>query len=151
MNYEAAVMGLLVANGNTFVSPQYPVGGNLSCPDYIAIRPALKQCFIVEVSTGWDLKALAEKVRNREKQWFSILQEHFFKLGVCEPGWSFQVIIFVRSERIDWFKLAINNANDVHIWPLEITLMPWLWPDKYRHPDFSFNETKSKISLTLDN
>jgi len=144
MNYEAAVMGFLVANGNTFVSPQYPIGRTWSCPDFVAVRPATKECFIVEVSTAYDLKGLAEKVRNRENQWFSILREHFVKLGVCDPGWSFQVLIFVRSERIAWFESAIGNASDVHIWSLDITLMPWLWPDEYRSPNFSLKEIKQK-------
>jgi hypothetical protein len=154
MDFEAAVMEFLAANGNTFVSPQYPIGGTWSCPDFIAIRPASKECFVVEVSAAWDLKNLAEKVRNREKQWFTILREHLFNLGVCDSEWSFQVLVFVRSERIGWFWSVIENANNVHVLPIDITLMPWNWPDEYRSPNFSFSKESAKhrpAGLTLEN
>jgi hypothetical protein len=145
MDYEAAVMEFLVANCNTFVAPQYPIGGTWSCPDFIAIRPASEECFVVEVSTGWDLKRLAEKVRDREKQWLSILREHLIKLSICGSGWSFKVLIFVRSERIKWFESSIDKADDVYVWPLDKILMPWIWPDEVRSPNFSFTKDSSEI------
>ena len=145
MDYESAVLDFLVANGNTFVSPQYSVETSWSCPDFLAIRPSKKECFVVEVSSGWNLQKLVEKVRTRDNQWFSKLRLHLEKLEICDEEWSLHALVFVRSERIEWFEAAIQQANDVHVWPLEITLTSWAWPDEVRSPNFSFISDKAKI------
>jgi hypothetical protein len=138
MDYESSVMEFIVANGNTFVSPQYPVGKAWSCPDFVAIRPASKECYVVEVSAGWDLSNLAAKVRNREQQWMSKLRDHLTELSICDQSWKYHVIVFVREERIKWFEEKCQHAQDVHVWPLEVTLTPWAWTDDVRKPSFSF-------------
>lgn len=138
MDHELAVMEFLTANGTTFICPQYPVGGGWSCPDFVAIRPAKKECLVVEVSTGWDLSGLAKKVQNREHQWLNLLRAHLAKTGVCDKDWSFNVLVFIRSERIEWFRNRIGQSSDVHIFEIEQTLTPWVWPAKVRSPDFIF-------------
>ena len=53
--YEETVMGFVTRDRKTFVIPQFSIGieGEWSCPDFVAIAPATKQCHVVEVSTAY--------------------------------------------------------------------------------------------------
>ena len=48
--FEEAVMHCLIANGETFVAPQFNIGSGWSCPDFVAIRHRRGPC------TSWRLQ-----------------------------------------------------------------------------------------------
>lgn len=134
-------MEFIVANGQTFVSPQYSINKEWSCPDFVALRPPKKKWYVVEVSAAYNLNGLAEKVRNREKQWLDPLKKLFREQGICDDSWTHEILIFIRKERIKEFRSAIGHAPDVKVLELEQTLTPWAWPDDVRCPDYSFEPT----------
>lgn len=59
---EEMVMKFLTRDRKTFVIPQFSIGtdGEWSCPDFVAIAPATKECHVIEVSTGYNLNGLSE-------------------------------------------------------------------------------------------
>jgi hypothetical protein len=146
--YELRVQHFLVENGVTFVSPQFELpyskeldsGG--SNPDFVAIRPATKEVYVVEVSVSGSLKNLAEKIKNREKQWLNALRNQLVANKVITSDWKeIEVLVFVRADKIEWFKTKVGLATNVHIWPVEYTLQHWLWPAEVRQPGFDFRNT----------
>jgi len=140
MDYESAVANFLTVNGSTFISTQYSIANEWSCPDFVAIRPKHKECFVIEVSAAWNLGVLAQKVQERNSRWFKKLKERFLSFDICEPVWTFDVLVFIRKERISWFTSKLHNSNEVYLWSLEGTLTPWYWPDEVRDPEFSFKQ-----------
>ena len=136
--YEEMVMTFLVANKETFIVPQYPIGQGWSYPDFLAIRPAKKHAYIVEVSSAWNLETLLKKVRSRDTQWLTNLANQLKSLCITEETWVYRVLIFVRRERIEWFRKGIGDSRDVLVIPLEITFTPWNWKDIVYTSDFSF-------------
>ncbi len=78
--YEQSVLRCLTANGETFVSNEYPVEGGWSRPDFVALRPAKKTVYIVEVSAGGNLYGLVKKVVTRKKQWTAKLGSQLLRL-----------------------------------------------------------------------
>lgn len=145
--YELRVQHFLVENGVTFIAPQFELayskelesGG--SKPDFVAIRPGQKECFIVEVSVSGNLGGLLDKVNAREKQWYRALRERLTRAGVIENSWSMAVLVFIREDQIEWFIKHLDGGEDVHVWPIEYVLQHWLWPSEVRNPEFNFRNT----------
>ena len=157
MDYESAVADFLTVNGSTFIAPQYSIANEWSCPDFVAIRPKHKECFVIEMSAARNLKVLAQKVQERNSRWFEKLKERFSSFDISEPTWTFDVLVFIRKERISWFTSKLQNADDVYLWPLEGTLTPWCWRDEVRQPTFSFkqrgydlNPGRDKVGLSSE-
>ena len=143
MDYESAVADFLTVNRSTFLAPQYALmdaGHEWSCPDFVAIRPKHKECFVIEVSAHSRPKKLLLKVQDRENQWLSKLKEQLKSQDICDSTWTFAVLIFIRSDCISWFASNLQNAEDVYLWPLEGTLTPWCWPKEVWQQAFSFKQ-----------
>lgn len=144
--YEFLVQNFLVENGVTFLAPQFSLmyskdldsGG--SKPDFVAIRPGKKECFVVEVNVSGDPTGLLEKVNNREKQWYRALRARLLQDQVIDEGWSIEVLVFIRTDQRSRFINGLMNGNDVHVWPIELVLRPWDWPTQVRSPDFDFRK-----------
>ena len=134
--YEEAVMAYLTANGTTFVANQYAIGQGYSCPDFLAIRPSTQSICIVEVSTAWDLTDLAQRVINRNNQWWVPLIPFLQKHAIIGHGWHQRVAVFVRKDREAWFRQAIGAPPDVTVIALEPILPPWQWPAAVWTPQF---------------
>ena len=146
--YELRVQHFLVENGVTFIAPQFELlfskeldsGG--SKPDFVAIRPGKKECFIVEVSVSGNPGGLADKINIRERQWYRALRDRLTRTGVIDDSWSMEVLAFVRADQIDWFVKRLNGGKDIHVWPIEYVLQHWLWPSEVRSPEFDFRNTE---------
>jgi hypothetical protein len=50
--HEEAVMQLMTANGDTFIAAHYDVAAGWMRPSLVALRPAKKQVWVVEVSAS---------------------------------------------------------------------------------------------------
>jgi hypothetical protein len=61
-------MQLLVANGETFVAPQFCIDGGWSYPDFVAIRPPKKKVYVVEVTAAGHASGLVKKINSRDHQ-----------------------------------------------------------------------------------
>lgn len=152
--YELRVQHFLVENGVTFIAPQFGLayskelesGG--SNPDFVAIRPGKKECFVVEVSVSGGPGSLAEKIKIREKQWYRVLRDRLTRAGVINDSWSMEVLAFVRADQLEWFVNRVGSGNDVHVWPIEYVLQHWLWPSEVRGPEFDFRKTELAHSNT---
>src|SRR6266404_6622272 len=105
--YEQSVLRCLTANGETFVSNEYPVEGGWSRPDFVALRPVKKTVYIVEVSAGGNLYGLVKKVVTRKKQWTAKLGSQLLRLKLVKAGWRYQVLVFIQEEQIEWFRLKV--------------------------------------------
>jgi hypothetical protein len=61
---EAHVMAFLTFRGHTFVCPQFlvEVEGSKKYPDFVALDLPKKNISVVEVSTAYNIRALADKL-----------------------------------------------------------------------------------------
>src|SRR5471030_809808 len=118
--FEEMVMNCVVANGETFVSPQFDLGRGWSRLDFVAIRPPKKKAYLVEVTAHGSATDLIEKINKREHQWLSQLREALEQRQIATPDWAYQVLAFVRRDQYSWFKGRINApAQDVTVLTIE--------------------------------
>jgi Holliday junction resolvase-like predicted endonuclease len=136
--YEEAVMYCLVANGETFVAPQFEIGKGWSCPDFVAIRPSKRKVYVVEVTAAGGVGGLVEKVHARQSQWISRLRKHLEEIGVVGSDWSYSVLVFVRRDQYGWFKGRIADAAGVTVFCLEDAIAHWEWNPSVWTSNFSF-------------
>jgi hypothetical protein len=127
--FEEAVMGFITRDYKTFVIPQFSIGteGEWSCPDFVAISPANKKCHVIEVSTAYNLGTLAQRVQNKDNQWFDKLRTQLEEARVTDASWVYDVWVFVRKNRVDWFKNIVGDIPSVIVHDIEKTLTPWDW------------------------
>jgi hypothetical protein len=153
--YEQRVMHFLTANGVSFVVPQYELpydkdidsGG--SKPDFVVLRPTVKECLVVEVTTTGSPKKLCEKLLIAEKQWLGALRKTLGERGVTAEEWRYRVLLFCRRDRIPYFRKRLQGTGTV-IWPVEYTLEHWNWNAAVHTPAFDFCQTHDFCeSLTI--
>ena len=125
--YEEAVLSFITRDKMTFAIPQFSID-EWSCPDFVAICPPKKKCYVVEVSAGYDLKHLSEKIRDKDRQWIDKLRSQLEGSGVTDASWSYEVLVFVRIDRVEWLRRAVEGIPGVEVLDIEKTLTPWNWP-----------------------
>ena len=127
--YEEAVMGFVTRDQKTFVIPQFSIGteGEWSCPDFVAIAPSTKECHVIEVSRSYDLNRLAQKVREKDNQWLNTLKVQLEESAITDTTWNYDVWVFIRGDRVEWFQNAVKDIPLVTIYGIETTLTPWNW------------------------
>lgn len=113
--YEELAMLHLTRNKNIFVIPQYDISNGWSCPDFVGIDFENKKLLIVEVTASSYPKALINRIRTREKQWFSKLREEFDKFSnVCNfRDWPWIIRIYVRDICKQRFNEFPENALEI--------------------------------------
>lgn len=141
-SYEEAVMGCLVANGETFVVPQMDIGGGWCRPDFVAIRPPKRQVYVVEVTTSGMPRGLVEKVNDRDHQWLLQLRAHLEGRRICDQDWIYSVLVFVRRDQEGWFREQISDCAGVTVLCVEDAFAHWEWNEKVWTGDFSFETDK---------
>jgi len=127
--HEEAVMQLLTANGETFVAPKYEVAEGWQCPAFVALRPARRQIYVVEVSASGYPLALVNRLNERVERWYAPLLPQLQSLGVSTPDWGVACLAFVRSDQIDWLRERIKDPGGVHLLSLEQAGANWNWDD----------------------
>lgn len=138
---EIAVLEFLTTNLETFAIPQFDIGNGWSQPDIVAIRPPKKVVYIAEVTSAYRISGLAEKARQRKQHWIDGLSQHLLRTNVIESDWRFEVLIFLRQDRIPAFKAAMkSDAVGIYLIPLEFVLMHWQWPESLRQPGCDFSD-----------
>jgi hypothetical protein len=142
--YEEAVLNCLAANGETFVSPEPDVGDGWSRPDFVAIRPPKRTVYVVEVTTSGNATGLIAKVNDRERRWLGPLRTRLNTLGVADESWSYVVLVFVRSDQLDWLKGKISDMTSVRVLSVEDAFAHWEWCDSVWTPSFSFETDEIK-------
>ena len=135
--YEEAVLGYITYDRRTFAIPQFSIpeepctNHDWSCPDFVAICPPEKKCYIVEVSAASRLTGLLEKVKNKDDQWIDKLKDPLIKTNVISADWTFEIKLFVRDELIDdcnkWLNEHVQDRANITVEGLEITFTPWKW------------------------
>lgn len=150
--YEDLVAEFLTANGATFIAPQYGIsypdserGGEWSRPDFVAIRPAQKECFIVEVTTSGNPTGLLARVNSRTNQWFTAARKQLEGARVIDPSWKMEVLVFIRQDQLSWFAGKITENDGVHLWPLEYMAARWTWNPSVR--EFNFDLRNTNVAL----
>ncbi len=141
--YETLVSEFLTANGATFIAPQYAIkdpsgerGGEWSRPDFLALRPAKKECFIVEVSVGGSVGGLLNRVNSREHYWFGALRKQLESQSMLDSSWKLEVLVFLRKDQMSGFKKKLIDKEGVYLWPMEYTATRWLWHQSVWTQDF---------------
>ena len=146
--YEQCVMKFLTANGTSFISPQLSIpyiqeidsGGSL--PDFVVIRPSLKECWIVEVTATGSVRALSSKFATAEKQWLRALRKTMIQNGIADAAWSFSMLAFVRTDKLNEFRRSTRGVDNLVVWPLEFTFEHWKWSPVVRSPEFDFRNNE---------
>lgn len=134
MNYEALfeslVMNYLATEG-LFLSPQFSVSeenGEWSCPDFVALNFRAREIQVIEVSTAYNIRALFEKIENREEKWFCKLIPQLLARGIPVADWTAVVRVFIRRDRHDFMRAKFGQCPDVRIEVLEDMAFRWQWP-----------------------
>jgi hypothetical protein len=131
--YEEHVLQYLtMSRPEVFVSPQYEIGKNWSCPDFVALDFGRKVVSVVEVSVDANAGQLRQKIEAREKQWFSRLRAHLLQAGVTGNNWQYHLEVFVRDNVHKKFEKKFRGQPDITIHSLEKEDIPfswnWKWP-----------------------
>ena len=145
--HDEAVMQLLTANGETFVAPKYEVADGWQCPAFVALRPARKQVYVVEVSASGYPLAQVNRLNERLEKWVAPLLSQLHGLGVTAPDWDIACLVFVRSDQIDWLKERVKDLSGVHVLSLEQASSPWLWDDSVWTSEMQFNAGAIPLKL----
>ncbi|RGE41861.1 hypothetical protein DZC30_17950 [Comamonas testosteroni] len=127
--HDEAVMQLLTANGETFIAPKYEVADGWQCPAFVAIRPARRQVYVVEVSASGYPLALVNRINERVERWYAPLLPQLQSLGVTTADWGVGCLVFVRSDQIDWLKERVKDLSGVYVLSLEQASANWSWDD----------------------
>ena len=125
--HEEAVMQLLTANGDTFIAPKYDVADGWMCPSFVALRPAKKQIWVVDVSASGYPLALVDRINQRVEKWYAPLLEQLQRLQVSDGDWSIGLLMFVRDDQIAWLQSRAKDLAGVHVLSLETASSPWTW------------------------
>ena len=136
--HEEAVMQFLTANGDTFVAPQYEVAAGWMCPSFVALRPAKKQAWVVEVTASGYPLGLVDKINQRVEQWYAPLLEQLERLQLSNNDWSVGLLVFVRDDQVAWLKGRVKDLAGVHVLSLETASSPWTWHGSVWTEDMDF-------------
>ena len=119
--YEEAVMNYILSSEKytRFLNWQYKIkydadkkiGGSL--PDFVVLDFTMKKIYVIEVTTAWDVDSLLSRVKEKDSRWIEPLKCNEFL-----PKWPFHVTVFIREERVDYFKKKIASIADVSVIPL---------------------------------
>lgn len=137
--HEEAVMQLLTANGETFVAPKYELTDGWQCPAFVALRPARRQVYVVEVSASGYPLALVNRLNERIEKWYAPLLTQLHGLNITQPDWEIACLVFVRSDQVDWLKERVKDMSGVHVLSLEQASSPWGWDDAVWTSDMAFD------------
>ena len=136
--HEDAVMQWLTANGDTFVVPKYEVADGWQCPSFVALRPAKKQIWVVEVTASGYPLAVVDKINQRIEKWYAPLLEQLQRMQVCASDWSIGLLVVVRDDQIEWLRTRVKDLAGVHVLSLETASSPWLWDGVVWSEDMDF-------------
>ncbi len=136
--HEEAVMQLLTANGDTFIAPKYEVASGWMCPSFVALRPAKKQVWVVEVTASGYPLAEVDRINQRVEKWYAPLLEQLQRLQISGSDWSIGLLLFAREDQIEWLKSRAKDLSGVHVLSLETASSPWLWDGMVWTEDMDF-------------
>ncbi|MBF6629573.1 MAG: hypothetical protein ITG01_00295 [Comamonas sp.] len=136
--HEEAVLQLLTANGDTFIAPRYEVADGWMCPSLVALRPAKKQVWVVEVSASGYPLSLVDRINQRIEKWYAPLLEQLQRLQVTHSDWSIGLLVVVRDDQIDWLRARIQDMAGVQVLSLETASSPWAWDGVVWTEDMDF-------------
>ena len=136
--HEEAVMQLLTANGDTFVAHHYDVATGWMAPSFVALRPAKKQVWLVQVSASGYPLGLVDQIQQRVQRWYAPVLEQLQRLQVCGADWSIGLLVFVRDDQMAWLHSRIQDASGVHVLSLETASSPWTWDSVVWSEDMDF-------------
>lgn len=134
--YEEAVLQLLTANGETFVAPRYELTAGWASPSLVALRPARRQVWVVEVSASGYPLGLVDRINQRIARWYAPLLEQLQRLGISDAHWSIGLLVFVRDDQMDWLRERVKDLSGVQLLSLETANCPWSWDDAVWTEDF---------------
>lgn len=131
--FEESVLEYICGRPQRFVNPQFAVeyedsrGG--SCPDFVVVDFLDSTIYVVEVTMASSIRALVERIGQRETRWIAPLRRHFQRLNEIFkiPPWEFHVTIFVRSEQLGPARKKFASETDVSVFALDEVIFPWRW------------------------
>ncbi len=121
---EQVIGAFLAQGGKVFVSPGYDIDNGRTCPDFVALDFSKREVVLVEVSTGYDIGSLMERVRNRKEQWFVPLRAQLDADHIAE-GWDMRFLGFVRRDRIEKAKGTFAGVEKVTFAAIEDCAFSW--------------------------
>jgi hypothetical protein len=125
--FETLVMQYVTRRPHVFISPQYSIDDEWSCPDFVALDFKAKVFSVVEVSSAYRPAMLINKVREREKQWLERLRSQLERNGVVDSSWRARVEVFIRHDARLEFDRKVGTHENVVVRSLEDIGYPWLW------------------------
>jgi len=136
--HDEAVMQFLTANGDTFIAPRYELAAGWVCPSFVALRPAKKQVWVVEVSASGYPLGLVDRVNQRVEKWYAPLLEQLQRVHISAGDWSVGLLVFARNDQQQWLSARIKDGAGVYLLSLEVASSPWLWHGSVWSEDFDF-------------
>ena len=129
---EHAALAYITAPPWRFVHPQFNLpyrerrGG--SCPDFVALDFKIPTIFVVEVTGGYDVDTLLERVAQRETLWYQPLRDTLSETASLIAQWDRRLALFVRGDRYDFVRQKLGNENnDVSVIAIEAIMRSWAW------------------------
>ncbi len=80
------------------------------------------------------MQRLVQKVKDKDNQWIDELKIQLENSRVTDKTWTYEVRIFIRNDRIEWFSNKVASIPDVKIRNLEDILAPWNWTGHNTEP-----------------
>ncbi|WP_133250222.1 hypothetical protein [Novacetimonas pomaceti] len=123
----------LTMDGQTYIASQVEIafennqGG--SCPDYVALDFRNRHVVVVEETEAWNIQPLCNRIRERDKRWFTPLAAFMLKKGIVNPDWGMRMLGIVRPDRIEAFNKAFAQDGDVSFVSIEECIFPWKYWD----------------------
>jgi len=134
IDLEGAVARYLTCGGRVFISSQMDLAWDAvartggSCPDFVALDFTQKEVVVVEVTESASVRALSERIKQRETRWYRPLQTLFSAPGAywgALDAWSYRFIGFVRDENLKGLYATFKNDADVCFVGLEAVLLAY--------------------------
>lgn len=138
--HEEAVMQWLTANGETFIAPRYELADGWVCPSFVALRPAKKEVWVVEVSASGYPLGLVDRINQRVEKWYGPLLAQLQRLQVCGSDWSIGSLVVVREDQIAWLQGRVQDLSGVQVLSLEVASSPWRWAGVVWTEDMDFHQ-----------
>lgn len=114
--WEEIVQTYLTTNRSVLVSRQWEVKGADNweiCPDLLAVDFGAREVWFVEVTSAWDVNAIADKAKVFEVDVVPRMKSQLAELGILPDAshWKLGMWAFVRKERSE----ALMNTLGQHV------------------------------------
>lgn len=146
--YEEVALEYITANPYNYVNTHLAIPGKnghaQNVPDIVVHNIKDNNFYVVEVTSAYDISKLLNKVVDREKNWYTPIQERMYKK--IFPNLNISTVLFIRADILEKTEkfLQKNDINDVKLITLEESSFGWKldWKDQDDNIHYPLNPLK---------